>query len=100
MQTASPQTEPIWGEPPPTARGVSKRKWLPFLTPFRARAGTWGRIPVEFPQPRQAYALTTRINTGDIAGIERGEFKAETRRIEDAGGSAVGYGVWVCYQAG
>jgi hypothetical protein len=80
----------VWEDPPEKATASRPRKWAQRLDDYRAKPGVWGRFDESFPQ-RQAYSLATRINTGKVAGIRPGEFKAKGLRKDGQ------YYVWVCY---
>lgn len=70
----------VWGDEPPTKTTAARpRKWAHVLSQYKEHPGKWGRLREAYPK-RQAYSLSTRINTGKLAGIEEGEFEAMARQ--------------------
>lgn len=83
----------VWETPPKQHRTARQPKWAPLLEPFKENPGVWGRLDVSMSKTL-AYSLATRINTGKLAGINKGDFRAISRKHKEDNQ----YYVWVCFQ--
>lgn len=84
----------LWEEPPPIVRTTGYGPWAAALAPFRKKPGKSGRLPGGPFEQTYAYNLASRINTGKVSGVARGEFSATSRQMPE------GYYVWVEYVGG
>jgi len=86
-----------WEEPPARTRAARTGKWAKVLDALREHEGQWARIAVK-PSAGTAAALAGNLRSGTLAGAEKGEFQATSRRLnetDDEGNDL--YGVFACY---
>jgi hypothetical protein len=86
-----------WEEPPARTRAPRTGKWAKVLDTLREHEGQWARIAVK-PSAGTAAALAGNLRSGTLAGAEKGEFQATSRRLDmtDEDGNDL-YGVFACY---
>lgn len=77
-----PRMELTWEQPPTINKGRgAPPKYAPVLANLQERPGEWARLSV--PDVKDIAPLVTQINNGTLKGIEKGEYEATSRQIDD-----------------
>lgn len=71
-----------WDEPPARTRSPRTGKWAKVFDALREHEGQWARIDVK-AKAGTAAALAGNLRSGTLAGAEKGEFEATSRRLPD-----------------
>lgn len=58
----------VWENPPQRRRAAGSGQWAPFIEELKGRPEQWGRLSVEFEEPRAAQAVASNLRVSARSG--------------------------------